>query len=253
MDSNTISKYRLFGKAGKIVMTILAIAAALITLCCCAATVFVARLPEDALTVRVVECTELRFNAESFAALWNILGGGFTYSGESNPDFLLRDGSKEITPPENTEFATELKLFHRAYDSAEIHSDGNTKIMEAESAPAEYNAKKLTMAFAFITLFAASATAALWMLRGLFSALTKCESPFCGEVVAKMRGFGFSLLPVAVFASVGETLLDSFLTAGRSSNLRIQWGVLIAFAVTMALVAVFRYGVQLQKESDETL
>jgi len=83
--------------------------------------------------------------------------------------------------------------------------------------------------------------------------LTKCQSPFCGEVVAKMRGFGFSLLPVAVFASAAETMLESFFAAGKSTNVSIQWGILIAFVVTMALVAVFRYGVQLQKESDETL
>ena len=48
-------------------------------------------------------------------------------------------------------------------------------------------------------------------------------------------------------------MLGSFLTAGKSTNVSIQWGVLIAFVVTMALVAVFKYGVQLQKESDETL
>ena len=125
--------------------------------------------------------------------------------------------------------------------------------MEAEAAPAEYNAKDLTRIFLFLTLFAASTTAALWMLQRLFAALTKCDSPFCGEVVTKMRRFGFFLLPVAVFASVSETLLESFLSAGRSTDIRIQWGILIAFVVTMALVAVFRYGVQLQKESDETL
>ena len=81
--------------------------------------------------------------------------------------------------------------------------------------------------------------------------LTKCESPFYCEVVNRMRSFGFSLLPVAAFASIGETMLESFLTAGKSTNVSIQWGILIA--VTMALVAVFKYGVQLQKESDETL
>lgn len=91
------------------------------------------------------------------------------------------------------------------------------------------------------------------MLRRLFAVLTRCESPFCCEVVNRMRGFGFSLLPVAVFASIGVTMLGSFLTAGKSTNVSIQWGVLIAFVVTMALVAVFKYGVQLQKESDETL
>lgn len=67
MDSKTLSKYRLFGKAGKIVMTVLAVIAALITVCCCIATVFVATLPENALTVCVTEHAELRFNSEHLA------------------------------------------------------------------------------------------------------------------------------------------------------------------------------------------
>lgn len=253
MNSDTISKFRLFGKAGKIVMTVLAVIAAIITISCCIAAAFVATLPDNALTVRVVENTELRFNAESFDTLWNIIGGSFSYSGESSPEYMLGEGAGKVTPPEGQQFKTELRLFNRSYDSAEIHSDGNTKVMQAEASPAEYIASDLTKVFIFAALFAASATAALWMLRRLFSVLTKCRSPFCGEVVAKMRGFGFSLLPVAVFASAAETMLESFFAAGKSTNVSIQWGILIAFVVTMALVAVFRYGVQLQKESDETL
>lgn len=253
MNSDTISKYHLFGKAGKLVMTVLSVIALLITACCCIATVFLATLPSDALTVRVIERTELRFNAESFDSLWSILGGSFSYSGESSPENMFKDSEKSVMPPEGQEFQTELKLFDRSYDSAEIHSEASSKLMQAESSPAEYNAKDLVTAFVFTTLFAASVTAALWMLRRLFAVLTKCESPFCIEVVAKMKVFGFSLLPVAVFASASETLLESFLSAGRSGGISIQWGILIAFVVTMALVAVFRYGVQLQKESDETL
>lgn len=253
MDSNTISKYRLFGRAGKIVMTVLAVVAALITVSCCIATVFVATLPDNALTVRVVERTELRFNADSFGRLWSIIGGSFSYSGDSSPENMLGNGESTVTPPEGREFKTELSLFDRSYDCAKIHSEGDTKVMEAESSPAEYNANNLARIFVFVTLFAASAAAALWMLRRLFAALTKCDSPFCADVVAKMRSFGFSLLPVAVFSSVSETMLESFLSAGKSSGVSIQWGVLIAFVVTMCLVAVFRYGVRLQKESDETL
>lgn len=253
MDSKTLSKYRLFGKAGKIVMTVLSVIAVLITVCCCIATAFVATLPEDALTVHVTERAELRFNSEHFGTLWNILGGSFTYSGENTPDYLFENNKKHVTPPENQRFETELKLFSRSYDSAELHTDGSEKVLEAESSPAEYNVKNLVKVFAFTTLFAASAAAALWMLRRLFAALTKCESPFSLDVVAKMRGFGYSLLPVALFSSIADTLLERFLSAGKSTSVSIQWGILIAFAVTMALVAVFRYGVQLQKESDETL
>ena len=246
MNSNTITKFHLFGKVGKIVMTVLSVIAALITVSCCIATAFTATLPEDALTVRVVEHAEFRFNKASFDTLWSILGGSFTYSGKE-------DSEKKAIPPENQEFQAELKIFNQSYASAEMHSDESAKVMEADTSPEEYNIKDLVTVFIFLTVFSASATAALWMLRRLFAVLTKCESPFCCEVVNRMRSFGFSLLPVAVFASIGETMLESFLTAGKSTNVSIQWGVLIAFVVTMALVAVFKYGVQLQKESDETL
>lgn len=253
MNSKTLSKFRLFGRVGKITMTILAAIAALIAVFGGISAGFVASLPEDALTVRVVEHTELRFNAESFETLWGILGGSFRYSGEGSPEDMLKNDSKHIVPPEDQTFQTELKLFDRAYDAARIHTDGDAKVMEAEAAPAEYSARRLVAVFALAALFAASAAVALWLLRGLFAELTRCPSPFCGEVVARMKAFGFSLLPVAVLASASETLLDSFLSAGTGGGLRVQWGILIAFVVTMALVAVFRYGVQLQKESDETL
>lgn len=248
MNSNTIAKFHLFGKVGKIVMTVLSVIAALITVSCCIATAFTATLPEDALTVRVVEHAEFRFNKASF-----VLGGSFTYSGKEFPEYMLEDSEKKANPPENQEFQAELKIFNQSYASAEIHSDESAKVMEADTSPEEYNVKDLVTVFIFLTLFSASATAALWMLRRLFAVLTRCESPFCCEVVNRMRGFGFSLLPAAVFASIGVTMLGSFLTAGKSTNVSIQWGVLIAFVVTMALVAVFKYGVQLQKESDETL
>ena len=110
-------------------MTVLTVVAALITIFCCIAVAFVAALPDNALTVRVVENTELRFNAESFDTLWNIIGGSFSYSGESSPEQILGEGSGTITPPEDQQFKTELRLFNRSYDSAEIHSDGNTKVM----------------------------------------------------------------------------------------------------------------------------
>ena len=253
MNSNTIAKFHLFSKVGKIVMTVLSVIAALITICCCIAATFAATLPEDALTVRVVEHAEFRFNKASFDTLWGILGGSFTYSGKEFPEYMLEDSVKKASPPENQEFQTELKLCNQSYASAEIHSDESAKVMKADSSPEDYNAKDLVTVFVFLSLFSASATVALWMLRRMFAALAKGESPFCNEVVGRMRGFGFSLLPVAVFASVSESLLGRFLAAGKSTNISIQWGILMAFVVTMALVAVFKYGVQLQKESDETL
>ncbi|MFR7892791.1 MAG: hypothetical protein ACLU38_00575 [Dysosmobacter sp.] len=187
MNSNTIAKFHLFGKVGKIVMTVLSVIAALITVSCCIATAFTATLPEDALTVRVVEHAEFRFNKASFDTLWSILGGSFTYSGKEFPEYMLEDSEKKASPPENQEFQAELKIFNQSYASAEIHSDESAKVMEADTSPEEYNIKDLVTVFIFLTLFSASATAALWMLRRLFAVLTRCGSPFCCEVVNRMR------------------------------------------------------------------
>lgn len=124
-----------------------------------------ATLPEDALTVCVVEHAEFRFNKASFDTLWSILGGSFTYSGKEFPEYMLEDSEKKANPPENQEFQAELKIFNQSYASAEIHSDESAKVMEADMSPEEYNVKDLVTVFIFLTLFSASATAALWILR----------------------------------------------------------------------------------------
>ena len=119
--------------------------------------------------------------------------------------------------------------------------------------PVEYHCSDLVTLLIFATLLSASIAAALLLLQRLFQVLSVCASPFCADFVLKLRAFGYSLLPITVFSSVGETLAVRFLSAGKNTGVFVQWGVLIAFAVTMCLVVVFRYGVQLQKESDETL
>ncbi len=253
MNSNTLSKFHKFGKTGKIAMTIFMVIAILVTAASCVATIFVSTLPKDALTVRVTNHAEFRINEKNFDSLWGILVDSFSYAGDTSPEEMLKGEGGKIVPPENQDFNTELLFFDQSYSSVKIYSDGNTKVMEATSSPAEYRSTDLVSVLIFLTLVVASVAVAFYMLKRLFAVLEKCDSPFCEELVKKMKAFGFSLLPVALFATIGETLSTAFLSAGRDTGISIQWGVLIAFAVTMCLVTVFKYGVQLQKESDETL
>lgn len=250
MHAQTLKKFNQFGKVGKLVLTLLLIAAVIFTLLCGAAAIYTATLPKDAVRVTVTNLAEFRVKGTTFSAFWNFLSDGVSYAAGSDPTAMLEGGS--MLPPENTQLQANFKFFNQGYASAEIRSDGSDKIMDAQSAPAEYSSSSLVMVFVFATLFVASVAAALWMLQKLFRVLSECASPFCPELVSRLRGFGYSLLPVAVFATIGETLARRFLSAGQS-GIQIQWGILIAFAVTMCLVTVFRYGVQLQTESDETL
>ena len=112
--------------------------------------------------------------------------------------------------------------------------------------------KKLCAPANLCTMARIAGAAALWLLRRMFKVISGCETVFCEELVKKMKAFGWSLLPLAVLASVAETVARRFMAAGVTA-VYIQWGLLIAFAVTMCLAVVFRYGVKLQRESDETL
>ena len=202
MNSKTLSNFHKFGKVGKIAMTVLMVIAILAAAASCVATIFVSTLPKDVLTVRVTNHAEFRINEKNFDSLWDILADGFSYAGDVSPEAMLSGGNDKIIPPEDQDFNMELSFFNQSFSSAKIHSEENTKVIEATSSPAEYRSANLVSVFIFATLFAASAAAALFMLKRLFAVLAKCESPFCEELVKKMKAFGFSLLPVAS-AAVG--------------------------------------------------
>ena len=253
MDSKTLSNFHRFGKVGRIVITILMVVTIMVTAVCAVAAVYVSTLPREALSVRVTEYAEFRINEEKFQDLWRMLANRVSYAGDTVPEGILSGASGAAVPPEGQNFETDLSFFDHAYSSAQIYSDGGTKVIEAKSAPAEYRSTSLIPVLISLTLRCACEAVALLLLRRLFAVLAVSETPFCDLLVKRLKTFGLSLLPVALLATVSETLSAAFLSAGADRGLRIQWGILLAFAVTMFVTIVFRYGVQLQKESDETL
>lgn len=253
MNTKNRSNFNRFGKIGKIVTTVLLITAVVMTFLSCTAAIYTATLPKDAVRISVTNHAGFKISKSAFSSVWGILTNSNAYASGSDPSDLIKDDGSKPLPPDTTEIDTELKFFDQSYSSATIRSEGNDKIIDAKSSPAEYHSSDLITLLIFTTLFCASAAAVLLMLQMLFKVLSVCESPFCMDFVSKLRTFGYSLLPVAVFASIGDTLAVRFLSAGKNAGISVQWGVLVTFAVTMCLVAVFRYGVQLQKESDETL
>lgn len=253
MNPKLLSNVNRFGKIGKMIMTLLLVVAIIITLLLATATIYVSTLPKDAVKVTITNHAEFKINKNIFSSVWSMLTDGFSYASNEAPSGIADESDGKILPPENTEINTELNFFDQSYASERLRSEGNKKIIEAISEPSEYHSSDLMSLLIFATLLAASAAVTLFMLRKLFQVLCTCESPFCTDFVTKLRGFGYTLLPVTLFASIGETLAIRFLSAGEKTGISVQWGLLVAFAVTMCLVTVFRYGVQLQKESDETL
>ncbi|MBR1592669.1 MAG: hypothetical protein IJ666_06640 [Ruminococcus sp.] len=72
----------------------------------------------------------------------------------------------------------------------------------------------------------------------LAKSVEKSETPFTEEIIGKMKKFGYSLIPLAVFGGItnGSLLIMALLVL-----------------VIIMVINIFAYGAELQKQSDETV
>lgn len=253
MNDAIRKKVNRFGKTGKTVVTVLLVLSLITAVLSGIAAAYIFAQPGDVMTVHVTSQAEFRIDENYFADAWSMLCDGFTYAGDALPQNILPASGAQVLPPEDTALDADLSFFHQSYSSALVHADGNEKVISAASGAKAYQPSDLAAITLCFALSAAVLAAVLFVLRRLFAVLSVCETPFSADFVSALRTFGYSLLPLALLASIGETLAARFLSAGKMAGVQVQWGILLAFAVTMCLVTVFTYGVQLQKESDETL
>ena len=92
----------------------------------------------------------------------------------------------------------------------------------------------------------------LHTLKWLMKVLKSCETPFCDDVIKKMTLFANSLIPAIILNMVCGGMWSS-LGKGTEFGLTVNLGSVLLVAVLYLLVVVFKYGAQLQQESDETL
>lgn len=135
--------------------------------------------------------------------------------------------------------------------------EGNARGVAAHLSMGAYTLtfKKLGLAL----LSAVLATGALIAVALTFCRLMKqigsCDSPFSDAVVKAMTAFAISLIPYAVLKPIASSLSAAALLSGGSVTLSFRLDLTVVFValVVLLLVMIFKYGVRLQKESDETL
>ena len=73
------------------------------------------------------------------------------------------------------------------------------------------------------------------------------------NVIKKMRGFAYSLIPWVILNSTSRSMIDSLLNGKLNVQVSLDITMLIIVLIVLALVYIFQYGAMLQQESDETL
>ena len=123
-------------------------------------------------------------------------------------------------------------------DVNEVSSDGNSATYELTGDFADFNkdaVKKELFGKILEATFTVVLTAVtLFFARRVFMELAKCETPFTEAIVKKMKVFGWVMIGYGVFAGMNLTTI-------------------VAGLAVLMLGYVFAHGMELQRESDETL
>ena len=226
MESTIKKKINTFGKAGKIITSIIIVVLLVVEGFLLAGTIVAAVLPMDSVSVDAQGGGTVRFDAE--------------YFGFDSDELSLNIGS------------TQIKLAE--FDSVKTHSQDGSVIMDVQSGEFHFNLNTLLGLMIIGIIRLASFVVALYFLKALMKAFMTCETPFCGNVIKKMRAFAIALIPSMIVSSMTNSVLgllftDSISIGGGGFDMIPVLFVFVVFILT----AIFRYGAQLQKEYDETV
>lgn len=133
-----------------------------------------------------------------------------------------------------------------------VEKQGNGLLIDAKTNNITFSMKRVIAALVFAFLFCTALTVMLFMLRNLMKSLKNCDTPFTEEIVRNMTRFAVSLAVTLGVNILGSGIWSS-MTTGSGYGPTINLGYVLVVSIVCVLISVFKYGAQLQRESDETL
>lgn len=240
METKMDRKINVIARIGRILTTILAVFMILAAVATAIGVGVVASMPKDSLSVSVTGTADITAKGEILESVVNAVvdategGDGKIYLGESDGKTAVAVGDMKGAVPEGV--------------TAEKTEKGIS--LDVSSYQLDITVSSVLRALIFWLLDMVCAIVVLFMIRALMKAIEQSETPFCEPVIKKMKAFGFSLIPFAVFSGTTDGAWSTLLSgSGGGINLTVVFGVLVVFM----LVMIFSYGAELQKQSDETL
>lgn len=229
MNNHLVKRMNTIGKVGKIITIVVIVLAIISTIAMAGVAVVVSALPKDTISADVAAQVDVMLSDEVFKDVND------TIVKEVN------NNSKETIDAGVAQVDIKAESIK---DNAAIRVNADKIHLESGMlSPAIWIAVFNCIAFVVCAFF----------FMGLMSELSAAPSPFTEGVVKKMKFFAIAILAASIATSIANSLISLILTAGHAYTFNFNFGSIITAVIIFVLAVVFRYGAQLQKESDETL
>jgi hypothetical protein len=242
MENGIKKKVNRIGLAGQIVSIVLIVLMSVACFGCLLGGVALAVLPNDAATIG--------FKVDMDVAVGKSLIGRWMDQISDDPQTL--DAQMSINGTDYTDLDMQ-----KTADGLLIHASADRM---------EFRVQRLAYAAFSGLAYCAVLLVVFIFLKRLCDGFRRCDTPFSEDVIHRMTVFAWVMVGGAVLLSAAESIGNSLINrsldlsfsinpTGFNSGIECSFSfapILIALLV-LFLTMIFRYGAQLQKESDETL
>ena len=90
-------------------------------------------------------------------------------------------------------------------------------------------------------------------IKKLCKSIRDCESPFDQAIIKNMECCAWALIPWIFVSGISENVIKAALTGGKNMLFSVDLSTVLVILLIFGLTYIFKYGAQLQTESDETL
>ena len=234
MDKPINNKIRTISKICGIISTIMLVLMIISTSALTIAGIALCVVPQDYITAS--------FTPEADLSLEGKMIENYKKDFSDNLSIFLREGKRTFS------------IGSSNYLVDNIESNDSSVTVHAVGGKTTITARKIGISLLVSSLTTGSLIYVFIMLKSLMKAINTEASPFTENVVKKMTSFAISLIPYAVIKSSVESSVREFLMEG---NVRISFNpdfpVVFFALILILLIMIFKHGVVIQKESDETL
>jgi len=231
MKNKNIKRINTLGKAGKILSVITLVICLFGLFSCVMAYIASGSVPDDALSSSITGGGTISVNDSD---------GSISVGRVENNGVVIRKNAFENIDIDRSFGGMDVKI------KSVINEEKSTDTIEVYDVDLNINGnggKPLSEFIKLICVMAGAVTACMSLAVAfavrLCKSLEKCDSPFEENVIRKMKEFTLSLLPWGI---------ASVIIGGVSAT-----GIAFVIVIVILVFSIFRYGAELQRESDETL
>ena len=232
MKTEIIAKVNHIGKAGLIITRICQVCLWIGVVACILSGIVLSFIPDDMIAIHMEHKATVELNMPEIA-------GTLTENGKSNTTW----GDVESS----------LKVDGMEYGVVDVRQTEKGVEIEADTDAYTIHFRSIANTVLLAAVYCVVCLVVMHFVGVVCKKFKECETPFSDDIVTALRNLAISVIPMAVFSTLTESVMNSITTGNVNIVLGVDLSTVLMILLIILLYMIFRYGTMLQQESDETL